>query len=144
KFQNDARNSEAMVINQLMKEAGDVQVKFDEIAAIAVPKNSYALTGQKVEASIMLAAYNKAVNPNVSPNTGRVTKVENGVASWETTAGGVGMQTVRGKVSMNLGSRVEEREFEFKYMVGSTGASVQLDKMNVFYIGVPNPITISA
>ena len=29
-------------------------------------------------------------------------------------------------------------------MVGSTGASIQLDKMNVFYIGVPNPITVSA
>lgn len=29
-------------------------------------------------------------------------------------------------------------------MVGSAGASVQLDKMNVFYVGVPNPITVTA
>jgi hypothetical protein len=29
-------------------------------------------------------------------------------------------------------------------MVGSTGASIQLDKMNVFYIGVDNPITVTA
>lgn len=29
-------------------------------------------------------------------------------------------------------------------MVGSAGASMQLDKMNVFYIGVPNPITVTA
>jgi hypothetical protein len=29
-------------------------------------------------------------------------------------------------------------------MVGSAGASLQLDKMNVFYIGVPNPITVTA
>lgn len=144
KFQNDVRNSEAMVINQLAKEAGDIQVKFDEIMALAVPKNSYALEGQKVEAQILLAAYNKAVNPNVSSSSGRVTKVENGVASWETVAGGVGLQTVKGTVTLDMGGRIESRPYEFQYMVGSTGASIQLDKMNVFYIGVPNPITVTA
>lgn len=144
KFQNDVRNSEAQVINQLAKEAGDVQVKFDEIKAIAVTENSYALAGQTVKAQILLAAYNKAVNPQVSASSGRVTKVENGVASWETTANGVGMQTVRGTVSLDMGGRIEKRDYTFQYMVGSTGASIQLDKMNVFYIGVPNPITVSA
>ena len=29
-------------------------------------------------------------------------------------------------------------------MVGTTGASMQLEKMNVFYIGVANPITVAA
>lgn len=144
KFQNDVRNSEALVLNQLAKEAGDVQVKFDEIQAIAVPKTSYALAGQKIEASIMLAAYNKAVNPQVTSSSGRVTKVENGVATWEVAAGGVGLQTVRGQVTLDMGGRTETRSYEFQYMVGSTGASIQLDKMNVFYIGVPNPITVTA
>jgi len=144
KFQNDIRTSEALVVNQLAKEAGDVQVKFDEIQAIAVPKTSYALAGQKIEASIMLAAYNKAVNPTVTSSSGRVTKVENGVASWEVAAGGVGLQTVRGTVALDLGGRTVTKDYEFQYMVGSTGASIQLDKMNVFYIGVPNPITVTA
>ncbi len=144
KFQNDVRNSEAQIINQLASEAGDIQLKFDAIQAIAIPKNSYVLAGQKVEANILLAAYNKAVNPNVTSSSGRVTKVENGIASWEIVADGVGLQTVRGKVKIDMGGRVEEDDYEFQYMVGSTGASIQLDKMNVFYIGVPNPITVSA
>ena len=144
KFQNDIRNGEAAVVNQLAKEAGDIQVKFDEIQAIAVPKNSYVLAGQKVEASIMLAAYNKAVNPQVTSSGGRVTKVENGLATWETTASGVGQQKVRGTVTLDMGGRVEKRDYEFNYVVGSEGASMQLDKMNVFYIGVPNPVTVSA
>ena len=131
-------------LNQLAKEAGDVQVKFDEIQAIAVPKNSYVLAGQKVEANIMIAAYNKAVNPQVTSSGGRVVKVENGLATWETTAAGVGQQTVRGTVTLDLGPRKETKPYEFTYMVGSEGASMQLDKMNVFYIGVPNPITVSA
>lgn len=144
KFQNDVRNSEAAILGQLQKEAGDVQVKFDNFMAIAVPKNSYVLAGQKVEASIMLAAYNNAINPSVTSSGGRVTKVENGVAAWETSAGGVGMQTVKGTVSIDLGGRKESRDYSFQYMVGTTGASLQLDKMNVFYIGVPNPVTVSA
>ncbi len=144
KFQNDVRNSEAQIINQLANEAGDIQVKFDDFQAIAVAKNSYVLAGQPVEASISLAAYNKAINPAVSASSGRITKVENGVATWQTTAAGVGLQTVRGSVSINLGNRTEKKDYSFSYMVGSTGASIQLDKMNVFYIGVPNPITVSA
>ncbi|HTN46976.1 MAG TPA: gliding motility protein GldM [Flavipsychrobacter sp.] len=145
KFQNDVRNSEAMVVNQLISEAGSEDIKFDEIKAIAVAENNYALAGQTVKASILLAAYNKQANPSVSSSSGRVTKVENGVASWETVASGTGLQTVRGTVSVNLGGgRNETRPYEFQYMVGSTGASIQLDKMNVFYIGVPNPITVSA
>lgn len=33
---------------------------------------------------------------------------------------------------------------EFEYEVGQRSCSVQLDKMNVFYIGVDNPISVSA
>jgi gliding motility-associated protein GldM len=144
KFQNDVRNSEAAILNQLAIEAGDVQVKFDNFKAIAVPRNSYVLAGQKVEADIMLAAYNNAINPTVTSSGGRVTKVEAGVASWETSAAGAGLQTVKGTVSINLGGRTETKPYEFQYMVGTTGASLQLDKMNVFYIGVENPVTVSA
>lgn len=144
KFQNDVRNSEAMTISMLAKEAGDITIKFDEVEAIAIPQTSYALVGQKVEGRILLAAYNKAVNPSVTSSTGRVTKVENGVATWETVASGVGLQTVSGRVSLDLGGRNITKDYKFQYMVGSTGASMQLDKMNVFYIGVPNPITVSA
>lgn len=144
KFQNDVRNSEAQVVNQLFSEADQEQIKFDALKAIAVPKTSYALAGQKVEAQIMLAAYNKAVMPSVASSSGRVSKVEQGVANWETVAAGVGLQTVRGTVSIDMGGRKITEPYEFQYMVGSTGASIQLDKMNVFYIGVPNPITVSA
>ncbi|RYE24155.1 MAG: gliding motility protein GldM [Sphingobacteriales bacterium] len=144
KFQNDVRNSEAVVVQELANEAGNEQIKFDAMQAIAVPKTSYALAGQKVEAQIMLAAYNKKVQPSVTSSGGKVTKVEDGIAYWETSASGVGLQTVKGTVSINMGGKSETKTYEFQYMVGSTGASMQLDKMNVFYIGVPNPITVSA
>lgn len=144
KFQNDIRNSEAAVVTELFNEAGAQQMKFDEIQGVAVTTNSYALVGQKIEAKILLAAYNKTINPTVSASSGRITKVENGVAYWETTASGVGEQKVHGTVSIDMGGVKETRPWDFSFTIGSTGASMQLDKMNVFYIGVPNPITISA
>ena len=146
KFQNDVRNSEALILNQLNEEAGNEVIKFDAFEAIAVPTTSYALEGQKIEAKILLAAYNKSLEPEIEikGGGGRIKEIVDGVGQYETTANGIGLKTVKGRVAVDLGGRKEERDFEFKYMVGSTGASIQLDKMNVFYIGVPNPITVSA
>ena len=143
KLQNDVRNAEAQILNQLFKEADAKQIKFDAITAIAVPKQSYLLQNQKVEAEIMLAAYNKSVVPSISTSSGRV-QVSEGVGHWEGVASGVGLQTVRGTLTVDLGSSKVTKPWEFQYTVGTAGASLQLDKMNVFYIGVPNPITVSA
>jgi len=144
KFQNDVRNSEALVVNALFNEAHQTELKFDALKAVAIPTTTYALEGQKIEGSILMAAYNKNLNPTVSSSEGHVTKTENGVASWETQAHGIGLKTVKGTVSLVTPSGTKTEPFEFTYMVGSTGASMQLDKMNVFYIGVPNPVTVSA
>jgi gliding motility-associated protein GldM len=143
KMQNDIRNSESMIMQKLFDEANGKQIKFDDVTAIAVPRTSYALQGQEVSADIMFAAYNKSVNPIIRPSSGQI-KVENGVGHWTASANGVGLQTVKGTLSIDLGNRTVSKDWTFQYMVGSTGASMQLDKMNVFYIGVPNPITVSA
>lgn len=143
KMQNDVRTSEAAIINELFKAAEAIPIKFDAITALAVPKTTYALVGQQVEASIMVAAYNQSVNPQISASSGSVV-VEKGIGSWKSVASGLGMQTVRGQLKINLGDRELTQPWEFQYMVGSAGASLQLDKMNVFYIGVPNPITVTA
>lgn len=144
KFQNDAKNSEALIIKRLFDEAQGKTIKFDAITAIAVTKTGYVLQGQPVEANIMLAAYNKTVNPQVSPSSGRIAAVKDGIAQWESTASGLGMQTVKGTLTVDLGDRKETQPWEFNYMVGTAGASLQLDKMNVLYIGVPNPVSVSA
>ena len=147
KFQNDVRASESQVISKLYDEAHLKDIKFDTLAAVAVPTTSYALVGQKIEASILLAAFNKSTKPTVilQGGGGSVKPAVNGVVPWETVASGTGMQTVKGVVELAMeGGEKQSKPFSFQYMVGSTGASMQLDKMNVFYIGVDNPITVAA
>jgi gliding motility-associated protein GldM len=144
KMQNDVRNSEAAVLGELFREAKAKPLTFDAIAGLAVPKTSYALVGQPIEANIMVAAYNKSITPQISASSGSITEVKNGIGTWKTTASGMGLQTVRGTISVTNNGQKITQPWEFQYMVGSAGASVQLDKMNVFYIGVPNPITVTA
>jgi gliding motility-associated protein GldM len=146
KFQNDVRASQQLVIDKLYKEAHLKDLKFDTIAAIALPTQSYALEGDKIQASILLAAFNKAVKPEVKMmgGGGSIKPAQNGVVPWETVAKGTGLQTVRGKIVLQSDGGPIEKEWKFEYMVGTTGASMQLDKMNVFYIGVDNPVTVAA
>ena len=146
KYQNDVRSSEALVLNRLFEEAHAKDIKFDTIGAVAVPKTSYALDGQKIEASILLAAFNKAQRPTVimQGGGGSTKPAVNGVVPWETIAKGTGLQTVRGRIELQTETGPVSREWKFEYMVGTTGASMQLDKMNVFYIGVENPVTVAA
>ena len=144
KMQNDVRNAESATLGELFREAKAKPLTFDAITAIAVPKTSYALVGQEIEANIMIAAYNKSITPSISASSGHVEKVENGIGTWKTIASGLGIQKVTGNVSVVNNGQTLSQPYSFEYMVGSAGASMQLDKMNVFYIGVPNPITVTA
>jgi len=146
KFENDVRSSEALVVNTLFNEAHTKDIKFDTTAAIAVPTTSYAIVGQKIEANILLAAFNKHNSPTVTvlSGGGSTKPAVNGVVPWETNASGTGMQTVKGRITLSEEGNPIVKDWTFQYMVGSTGGSMQLDKMNVFYIGVDNPVTIAA
>jgi gliding motility-associated protein GldM len=140
KFQNDVKNSESIVLENLLSQIGVNTYKFDALQAIATPTTSYALEGQEIEATVILAAYSKSVNPNMGPGV----VVKDGVGTMKFKASGVGQQTKSGTVSITKGGKVESYPYKFNYMVGTAGASLQLDKMNVMYIGVPNPISLSA
>lgn len=149
KWQSDVRNSESHMVEELMSQVGtditpEEVLKLDGFMAVATPNISYALAGDEITATIAMAAYDKAAQPTITSNVGAVA-VKEGAGTLKFRASGTGVQTVRGNVTVKArGGKVETRPWEFKYTVGTAGASLQLDKMNVMYIGVPNPVTISA
>jgi len=114
KFQNDVRSSEALILNRLFEEAHMKDIKFDTIGAVAVPKTSYALEGDKVEASILLAAFNKAQKPTVvmEGGGGSTKPALNGIIPWETVAHGTGLQTVRGRIELQTETGPISREWK--------------------------------
>lgn len=149
KWQSDVRNSEAHMVENLMAQVGDDPyvadiIKLDGFMAVATPNISYALAGDEITATVAMAAYDKNSKPTITSNVGAVT-IQDGVGTIKFRASGTGMQTVSGKISVKgKGDKVETQDWKFNYTVGTAGASLQLDKMNVMYIGVPNPVTISA
>jgi gliding motility-associated protein GldM len=143
KFQNDVKNAESMVLDYLNSQVYIDAIKIDAFVPIATPNTSYALEGQEIEASIVLAAYNKSVNPRMSSSAGAV-NVKEGIGTLKIKASGAGVKTVNGVITMEANGVVTNYPYKFQYTVGSAGASLQLDKMNVMYIGVPNPVTLSA
>jgi gliding motility-associated protein GldM len=140
KFQNDVKNSESIVLQHLYSQIGIDDIRFDSLRAIATPNTTYALEGQEIQASIILAAYSKSVNPDMGPGI----PVTNGEGILKFKATGSGKQTKSGVIKFTKNGKVQSFDYHFDYMVGSAGASLQLDNMSVMYIGVDNPVSLSA
>lgn len=143
KYQNDVKNIEATVVKTLFEQIHATQIQFDDMQAIAVPDNSYVLNGDQITATVSLVAYNKTLNPTITSSAGAV-KVENGIGVMTFKASGAGKKTVSGTASLMTQQGLKSMPWHFDYIVGNAGASLQIDMMNVMYIGVDNPITISA
>lgn len=150
KYINDVKNSQSSVVDELWAQAfGErktKQIVFDSYDLIISSPNPYLLPGEKFTATAMLGAFNKNSQNLTISGGGRGLKIENGIAKYESVASGKGEQTVVFTASFidpNTGKTMPYKK-EFKYYVGEAQASISLDKMNVFYVGVPNPITFSA
>src|SRR5690606_30630687 len=57
KIQNDVKNSEAQVIDDLFKKIGQQEFVFDTYKPLISANAGYVIAGQKYEAQIMLGAY---------------------------------------------------------------------------------------
>jgi len=151
KFKNDVKNTDAMCMDRLAKEAVSVEVTLDKFEPLVSAKSSYILVGDKYEATIGLGAYSTAIVPDVYVG-GTKLEVKDGKATYTANAGAAGTFKIPTLVKIPKrtknadGSQAfEEAKGELEYTVGvPAGAAVMLDKMNVVYIGVDNPITVSS
>lgn len=146
KFINDAKATESAVLNHYLEKVGGTDIVFDKFEVVSAPEKSYIVTGDTYKSNIFLSAASDNVDDlNVSVN-GRSLPVENGVAEYSATASSTGIKKYTARISFKNPVTGEETEAErqFEYEVGERSVSVSADKMNVFYIGVDNPVTISA
>lgn len=152
KYINDVKNSETAVLDELwaaaMGEKKQKKLVFTDYGLLVSAENSYLLPGQKFSATAMLGAYNKkdAGKLRISAN-GSGLAIKDGIATFTTTANALGEHSINFTAQYfddNLDKWISVPVQKISYYVGAPQASVSLDKMNVFYMGVDNPITISA
>ena len=144
KINADAKNAESAVVKHIFGKMDLAVVNLDKFAAVAVAPTSYLIAGQPYTAKVFLTAYDSKANPQITVNGSSIPVVD-GQGSYTITPG-VGTRTWKGAV------RVQQTDGTFKtyetepmtFQVAKPSAVVSPDAMNVLYIGVDNPISISA
>lgn len=144
KLQNDVKNSESQIIDYCHQQIGAVKLVYDQFEAIAQANRTYAMPGDPIEITAGIGAFSAAARPNITIN-GKAMQLEGGKAIYKTTASGSGTQRVNVKIQyVTPDGETKEKNEVVEYTIGTpSGASVFLQKMNVLYIGVDNPMTIS-
>jgi gliding motility-associated protein GldM len=145
KFQNDVKNSESQLVDYIHQRVGAVKVIYDKFSAIATASRSYAMPGEEIEITAGVGAFSDAAKPKITIN-GQGMPISDGKALFKTTASGAGEHSISVKIEYTKPDGTSEVKNEtVKYTVGTpSGASMFLEKMNVVYLDVENPVTISA
>ncbi len=149
----DVKTVEGDVIAKLYANVDASSFKFDKIVAKVVAPTSYIMSGSEYKANIFLAAYDSKKMPEIYigdtvSHKGELldkTKFEDGMGVYSTVGSGVGEKKYTGWISIVKPGETTPTFYNFanSYFVGTPTATVSADKMNVFYIGVDNPVTIS-
>ncbi|WP_295767773.1 gliding motility protein GldM [uncultured Mucilaginibacter sp.] len=145
KVQSDLKNAESEVVKKILGEVDQAVVNLDKFQAVAVAPSSYIIAGQPYKAEVFLTAYDSKSNPEIAVNGSRL-QVSEGRGIYTTGTSGEGVRTWVGtvRVRQNDGTIKEYKTAPQQYQVARPSATVAAEKMNVLYIGVANPLSISA
>ena len=147
KFQNDMKSSEAAILNYLSGLIGKSEVKVDKFIPISSPAKSYIIAGEQFESEISVGATSKSFNDNVSITVNNSSlKVVDGTAKFSAGSSEPGVKNYKVAIAVKnpTTGEVFRAEKTFEYEVGRRSVTVSADKMNVFYMGVENPVSVAA
>lgn len=147
KFENDVKNAENQVITYCQNQVGAVVFKLNKFEPIASANSTYLMPGQEMIIQAGVGAFNDQSKPTISIGGTPITLNDKGVAEKKFNVSGGGNQKVNVNIKYtnpNTGA-IETLNKEIEYTVGTPGGvAASADKMNVFYIGVENPVTVGS
>ncbi len=145
KIQADTKNAESEIVKRILGKMDQAVVNLDQFAAVAVAPTSYLIQGQPYTAQVFLTASDSKSSPDISVGGARLqVKEGRGTYTVNTSREGVFSWIGTVRVKQTDGSIKTYTTAEQKYQVARPSAVVSPDKMNVFYVGVPNPVSVSA
>jgi gliding motility-associated protein GldM len=143
KMQSDVRNAESEIINYLLSQIDAGSFKFNKIEPVIIANSDYVFKGQEYKARVYLAASDSTKDPEILVGEQRL-PIEGGKGVFTGNTSTVGTKSWSGVIRLvgDDGSAIV-REFKHEYTVAEASAVVSPTKMNVFYRGVDNPVSIS-
>ncbi len=170
-LQIDLRNAESEMINYLYAQITEGEVNFNELEAVVIPNTNYVIRGNQYKAKIFLAARDTTQAPDiyvvegisnpwketVNSETGErtyerreglnyrklPTEAGTGKGIYEMSGNSVGQRSWGGIIVIKGPTGDIIRPFSSEYTVAEGAVVVSPTKMNVFYLGVDNPVEIS-
>lgn len=162
KLQSDIRNAENEAVNYLLGNVEQKTFKFNTLTPIVRPLSSYVTEGSKYQADIFLGAYDNqnaptviicgpgervdtaSTPPKIVGGPGTKLNMDGAMAKLDIPASGAGVKTITGLIIFKpVGGEEQVRYFETTYEVAKSNLVVSPTKMNVFYRGVENPVSVS-
>ena len=150
KYINDVKSTESAALNYLAGKVGTTaDLTFDKYAIVSAPEKSYIIKGEQYKADLFLTAAaggDSKTGITIAVNGRNIPLDKEGKASFVETASknGVRRYTATATLTNPVTGETENFKKEFEYEVGERSVTVSASKMNVFYIGVDNPVEVSA
>lgn len=135
---------ESDILRYLYSSIDAESFKFNKLEALVIPESRYVLKGETFKARIMLAAVDTTQRPGIIAN-GRNVSYQGDFGMFSEPASTVGFRKVKGVINYIAPSGASlPREFEMQYEVAEPAVVISPTKMNVFYVGVDNPVSLAA
>jgi gliding motility-associated protein GldM len=166
KMQSDVRNAESEIIRYLYNQIEAGSFKFNKLEGTVIANSNYIIKGNTYQADVFIAAFDTTQKPVFYLGNWEEYKTPEGnidyrmVGSYDSTVIQVDPKTGKGvfkqgtaavgprkwggliKMIASDGTTIR-RPFRAEYQVADANAVISPTKMNVFYIGVDNPVDIS-
>ncbi len=160
KIQADMKNIESEFLHVFSAASGKFEIKTKKLEAKVIAPTAYVLSGQAFKADVVLgASFNElgsdkmqvlvgaqydSVSKKVFGNDNPL-NVSNGIAKYEIATSAIGQKELKGLVVYKNPRGVNEYyPFNYTYMVAPPFTAVAADNMNIFYVGVDNPVSVSS
>ncbi len=145
KIQSDVRNAESDVINHLYAQIDAASFKFNKLQAQVVSTSDYVLQGSTYEAKVFLSAVDTTASPVIMVGGSTLPMVPGENAGlYKLVTSKEGKIEYRGQINYkNPLGLIVSYPFKHEYEVAKPSMTVSPTKMNVFYAGLANPVSIS-
>jgi gliding motility-associated protein GldM len=166
KMQSDVRNAESDALRYLFSQIEAGSFNFNLLEPVVIPNSNYIMRGTDYTANIFMAAFDTTQSPTVfvgvydstvsddgsveykmKGELGRdytAVPIIHGKGVYKVPTSGTGWKKWGGIISLKrLDGGTTSKPFRAEYQVAEPNLVVSATKMNVFYLGVPNPVEIS-